>query len=1291
MHPNGTWVSEPLTEDDASPIDSPNTYYPDQYDCPLACVDYANTHSWITYFSMERIQRCKEAMLLEFSISTALDDPQTTPLIRSCTLGGGDDESMIAEVPVENPKKAGDLFRASLQSAPACVLDGIETSHDMQMTTRGDGQERSGDIVGLLMGMGMYFAARDNCDEKFLFARHKDLAVGVHVGDDLAKLTAESALSLLADHVRSNGARTPNQIVVELCGGGRQARNAFGLIIDSTGDLIQVQKAVLGWSNGNCTLPDGQSVVGHLPDVRVVDLHGVNNTINANSTSNVANNNATHVRKRAVPQAGSDGVCATHLIQNGDTCDRLSGQYGVTIGNLEKWNRGKTWAWTECKDMLIGYSMCVSDGLPPMPPPQQAPNEFMRIGYYEAYNHKRPCLRLNARHANVGESYTHIHWAFADINPDNWKPAIRDGSDHWKDFKELRNVKRIVSFGGWAASTEPATYNIIRGAIIDHRDEFARNLAQFAKVEGIDGIDIDWEYPGAPDILVDGRPIGRPSDGLNYLKFLTVLKKELEPGVSVSIAAPASYWYLKAFPIDRIAVVVDYIVYMTYDLHGQWDAGNPNAYDSCPSGRCIRSHGYLAYAEITELITSPGENSSRTFFDKQSRTDVMVYNGDYISYMTPETKDARRAEWKSFNFAGTVDWAVDLQEFTAQEMSILPPRPESGQGCTSGEGITLESGDLCDFTCLYGFCPERVCICYTTGKLLDLPTEKTGLNIVAWDEFNVELNRLCMFACKYNYCPEEICTTPIDGPDESGPHGFGEDFGNGEDPNYYNKTAAKLANDQTCIIYRDPAYNEVSKTQCKPICQDALDEAAEEGRTSNYGCIGFYPMETSIPWERGPGAGSQLIAPGKCLCDNFLLNELADTVLEAMPLIAQISCYVLMSSIKLVIDVGVQFIPVVGKILDIGLDMATTAAQMAAYLYPEEEDPEGAFSWWLSPCGGTDLVPQDIKKAFEILSTVANGVSSFKPPKRMKRHSRKKGDDGNPIDSSRPRRPGGGGSGNGVTKPAKKCRVPAGKSTLRLGEASNTLRKQSCVNGLTRKENMVITSLAFAPNAVPVQFKATCSQENSQACYHYSSVIRNHPSWSTLTCDEENATIKHRLDAKATDVWTYQHNGRGWVKPDDCDRDEYPPAYLLHRNHPAFLKAGVDAQGQMVRVLPADENRRAGRMWKGACFKPPLEDLTNSDFAAKANAAPNKVYAMKKGYQYTEVHVTVTQRPEFTIAAWGHAAAPPNEGLDQNSCWPSNIAAADPGFVLLTYDPWYSNMAPPYNYKKPYVQGANGS
>lgn len=71
------------------------------------------------------------------------------------------------------------------------------------------------------------------------------------------------------------------------------------------------------------------------------------------------------------PKPGSDGVCATHLIQNGDTCTTLAKKYGVTVENIEKWNKKKTWAWTKCDEMLIGYNMCVSDGFAPMPPPQQ--------------------------------------------------------------------------------------------------------------------------------------------------------------------------------------------------------------------------------------------------------------------------------------------------------------------------------------------------------------------------------------------------------------------------------------------------------------------------------------------------------------------------------------------------------------------------------------------------------------------------------------------------------------------------------------------------------------------------------------------------------------------------------------------------------------------------------------------------------------------------------------------------------------------------------------------------------
>jgi GH18 family chitinase len=46
------------------------------------------------------------------------------------------------------------------------------------------------------------------------------------------------------------------------------------------------------------------------------------------------------------------------------------------------------------------------------------------------------------------------------------------------------------------------------------------------------------------------------------------LKAALPAGITISIAASASFWYLKGFPIGAMAYVVDYVIYMTYDLHG---------------------------------------------------------------------------------------------------------------------------------------------------------------------------------------------------------------------------------------------------------------------------------------------------------------------------------------------------------------------------------------------------------------------------------------------------------------------------------------------------------------------------------------------------------------------------------------------------------------------------------------------------------------------------------------------------------------------------------------------------
>ncbi|KAL6233081.1 hypothetical protein BDW75DRAFT_252210 [Aspergillus navahoensis] len=226
-----------------------------------------------------------------------------------------------------------------------------------------------------------------------------------------------------------------------------------------------------------------------------------------------------------------------------------------------------------------------------------APSEFRSVAYYEGYLFNRECLYQDSLQIDTSK-YTHLHFGFGSITAD-YEVSIGDEliSYEFNNFKYLTGVKKILSFGGWDFSTNPSTYNIFRqGTQPENRLKLATNIANFIKDNNLDGVDIDWEYPGAPDI--PGIPAGSEDEGDNYLRFLVVLKNLLK-GKSVSIAAPASYWYLKGFPIKSISKVVDYIVFMTYDLHGQWDAANPNSQDGCPTGNCLRSQ-----VNLTETMTS---------------------------------------------------------------------------------------------------------------------------------------------------------------------------------------------------------------------------------------------------------------------------------------------------------------------------------------------------------------------------------------------------------------------------------------------------------------------------------------------------------------------------------------------------------------------------------------------------------------------------------------------------------------------------------------------------------------
>ncbi|KAK2746097.1 hypothetical protein FQN57_003437 [Myotisia sp. PD_48] len=258
----------------------------------------------------------------------------------------------------------------------------------------------------------------------------------------------------------------------------------------------------------------------------------------------------------------------------------------------------------------IGKSACISNCGTDIVNNDKPPASWRNVAYFEAWNYNRVCLHMDVD--KIPEHYGTIHFSFAWISPSFEVVIPEDTKKQFDIFTSMKtDQNKVLAFGGWDFSTLPATYQLFRDAVkAENRDKFATNCVNFLKEHNLDGLDFDWEYPGAPDI--PDIPAGAKDEGLNYYKFLRVVKSKLPAGKSLSIAAPASYWYLKQFPIKEMSSTLDYIVFMTYDLHGQWDYGNKWASPGCPEGNCLRSHVNRTETNLAlSMVTKAGVQSNK--------------------------------------------------------------------------------------------------------------------------------------------------------------------------------------------------------------------------------------------------------------------------------------------------------------------------------------------------------------------------------------------------------------------------------------------------------------------------------------------------------------------------------------------------------------------------------------------------------------------------------------------------------------------------------------------------------
>ncbi|NTX83665.1 glycoside hydrolase family 18 protein [Citrobacter youngae] len=187
---------------------------------------------------------------------------------------------------------------------------------------------------------------------------------------------------------------------------------------------------------------------------------------------------------------------------------------------------------------------------------------------------------------------THLNYSFGLVynnEKDETNDALKDASklhqiwlsqkvqDDLLKIPQLRkqnpNLKVLLSVGGWGARGFSGA-----AATKESRAVFIQSAQEIIAKYGLDGIDLDWEYPvnGAWGLVES-----QPADRANFTALLTELraalghKKLLTIAVGANAESPKSWVDVKA-----IAPSLDYINLMTYDMAYGTQYFNSNLYDS---------------------------------------------------------------------------------------------------------------------------------------------------------------------------------------------------------------------------------------------------------------------------------------------------------------------------------------------------------------------------------------------------------------------------------------------------------------------------------------------------------------------------------------------------------------------------------------------------------------------------------------------------------------------------------------------------------------------------------------
>ncbi|MBN1388724.1 MAG: glycoside hydrolase family 18 protein [Bacteroidales bacterium] len=187
-------------------------------------------------------------------------------------------------------------------------------------------------------------------------------------------------------------------------------------------------------------------------------------------------------------------------------------------------------------------------------------SEIAVMAYYMARNNYAP------EEIPVGK-LTHIIFSFTEVidNKMAFRNAVSEENLRQLVIQKQRNpgLKVMVACGGWGGSGGFSDM----AANEENRKIFVESVIDFINEYEIDGLDIDWEYPGLPGI---GNPY-MPEDRENFTALMKELREAMDAtGKDLTLTFAAAGWdkYFENVETVEVMKYADYMNLMTYDFVG---------------------------------------------------------------------------------------------------------------------------------------------------------------------------------------------------------------------------------------------------------------------------------------------------------------------------------------------------------------------------------------------------------------------------------------------------------------------------------------------------------------------------------------------------------------------------------------------------------------------------------------------------------------------------------------------------------------------------------------------------